>query len=664
MPVKFEVRGGYAIVTLDNPPVNAIGQAERQGLLDACEAIAAAASIHAVVVVGEGRFFAAGADTREFDGPALTPHLPNIVSAIEASDVPWIAAINGVALGGGLEIALGCHKRIGSIDCSVGLPEVTLGVVPGAGGTQRLPRLLGFGPAISMISEGKVIKADEALRAGLLDEVADDPLERAIALAKSFTAPTSRLSDRPRPQIDTAALASAKARAGRRARGQIAPMRAIELVELSTRTNFAEGAAKEREAFLELRQSEQAKALRHVFFAERGARAPAAIAKIEPIKLHRCVVVGGGTMGAGIAYAFAQIGVEVCLIETDVSSKARAEANVAKIFADGVKRRLLNVDQAGERSRRVKFQIGYNDLVADLAIEAAFEDMSVKRNIFSELDGAMPAHAVLATNTSYLDVNEIAAVTKRPESVLGLHFFSPPHVMKLLEIVKSKCVSNIALATAFDVAARLRKIPVVSGVCDGFIGNRILRRYREAADMILLSGGLPWEIDAAMVDFGYAMGPYEAQDMAGLDIAFLARKRKSATPYLSRRYGAIGDRMVEAGRLGRKAGVGWYQYPDGGGAVIDPLVEDLITEESHLAKITRRTFTKEEIRSRLLAAMIAESEAILDEGIAAHPRDIDLVTIHGYGFPRWRGGLMHFAQAYGHNLAADIERFKIEDPAI
>ena len=666
MPVTFERFDDHAVVTIDSPPVNAIGRAEREGLAAAIARAAAETGLRGVIVQGRGAIFAAGADAREFDGAPLPPHLPDVIDAIERATVPWIAALRGAALGGGCEIALGCRLRIAAPDATIGLPEVTLGVVPGAGGTQRLPRLIGYPAAVSLISEGRIVKAVEALKFGLVDRIAADPVAAAVDILRDrTTAYPDVLSQRAKPAHQPAAEAEAADRANRKMRGQTAPHRAIDLVSLATRADFAEGATAERAAFLEIRAGAQAKALRHMFFAERGARVPAALAKVVPREIRRVGVVGGGTMGAGIAYALVLIGIPVAIVETDADAVARARHNVARLFADAVERGLLAADRAAALAETLAVGDDYAALRdAELVIEAAYEDFAAKRAVFSRLDDVVPGGgAILATNTSYLDVDEIAAVTRRPADVLGLHFFSPAHVMRLLEIVRGRETSDVALATGFALAAKLKKIPVVAGVCDGFIGNRILARYREAADTILLDGGLPWDVDEAMVAFGYPMGPYQAQDISGLDIAYANRKRWASKRDPRRRYVAIADRMVEEGRLGKKTGVGWYRYPGGGGSVVDPLLEDLIRDEAHFAKITRRPFAADEIRHRLLLAMINEAADILHEGIAASAAAVDLVTVHGYGFPRWRGGLLHYAESLGYRrIVADLEALAVEDP--
>ena len=664
MPVTFERDGETALVTLDNPPVNAIGQEIRQGLLDAVARADAEEGLTRVILRGANRGFAAGADAREFDGAPVEPHLPDVVTAIENATVPWIAAIHGAALGGGLELALACRYRIARPDAVLGLPEVTLGVVPGAGGTQRLPRLVGPGKALDLIASGKTISGSAAKALGLINELDDDPVDCAAMVNTEWLGMAVPVGELNSGTLTDEDLDAARKTAGRKMRGQTAPLRAIALVEAATRLPLDEGLREERAAFLDLRQSDQARALRHVFFAERGARAPRDLAEVAPGPIDHVAVVGGGTMGAGIAYALLNAGLRVTLLETDADGVARADANVGKIIDASLARGLIDAAAAEDRRARLTLSHDYGDAAtATLAIEAAFESMDVKRDVFARLDAALPDDAILATNTSYLDINEIAATTRDPARILGLHFFAPAHIMKLLEIVRADASGPKALATGFALAKRLRKIPVLAGVCDGFIGNRILTRYREAADYLMMDGATPWEIDEAMVAFGYAMGPYETQDLSGLDIAHANRRRQDATRDPNRRYIPIADRMVAEGRLGKKTGVGWYRYPGGGGKVVDPLIEDLIREEAHFAGVTRREFDADTIRQTLLLAMFNEAAQILEEGIARTPSDIDLVTLHGYGFPRWRGGLMFHADTIGP--AAILEGLKplaAEDP--
>jgi len=665
MPVHTRRDGSVAYVTLDNAPVNAIGLELREGLQAAIDWIAAQAGLSRVVLTGAGRAFAAGGDAREFDGPPVAPHLPDIANQIAASDVPWVAAINGVALGGGCELALACRFRIAAPRAMIGLPEVTLGVVPGAGGTQRLPRLIGLGAALDMIATGKAVNAAKAEALGLIDGVVDDPMTVAAGLDIGSLELATPVDDMDAPVLDTDRIAAARATAAQKSAQQIAPQKAIDLVELATHTPVLDGMTIERQTFIDLRTGDQARALRHVFFAERGAKQPTSITA-DPVALDHVAVVGGGMMGAGIAYALLNAGLQVTLLETDEDGVGRAVENVERIIAASLKRGLISQDKAANHRTRFNATTDYAQAAqAMLAIEAAFESMDVKRAVFQALEQHLAPDAILATNTSYLDLNEIAQTVQDPSRVVGLHFFAPAHIMKLLEIVRGDATTEAALATGYAVAKRLRKIPVLAGVCDGFIGNRILARYREAADTVFMDGSTPWEVDEAMVDFGYAMGPYEAQDLSGLDIAHANRRRQDAMRDPNRRYIPIADRMVELGKLGRKTGAGWYRYPGGNGKVEDPIVADLALEEAHFAKITRTDYSADDIRNRLLLAMINEAADILHEGIAASAADIDLVSVLGYGFPRWRGGLMHYADSLGvAAIVAGLDQLAEEDPLV
>lgn len=657
---RNEADVGY--VEIDNPPVNAIGQSVRQGLLDA---VRWAEKLHLtrVILSGRGRAFAAGADAREFDSAPVAPHLPDVLNAIDESFVPWIAAIDGVALGGGAEIAMACRMRIMSPRAQIGLPEVTLGVIPGAGGTQRLPRLVGLEKALEMISLGKPLGAQAALAAGLTHTIEDDPVEEAYMVNTEELGCIVPTWELPAPEHDPALLEAARATVAVKSPQQIAPPRAIDVIERGLTLPFHDALPVERAAFLELKTGEQARALRHMFFAERAAKAPDTLTQ-RPVPFDHIAVVGGGTMGAGIAYALLNAGLRVTLLETAQDSAARAQENVAGVIAASLKRGLITKAQAENCDARLTVSTDYAQAAgAMLAIEAAFESMDVKKDILARLAAVLPTDAVLATNTSYLDIDEMAASLPDPARLVGLHFFAPAHIMKLLEIVRGVATSDAALATGFALAAKLRKIPVLAGVCDGFIGNRILARYREAADTVFMDGSTPWEVDEAMEAFGYPMGPYEAQDLSGLDIAHANRRRQDATRDPARRYIPIADRMVELGKLGKKTGAGWYRYPGGNGKVEDPIVADLAIEESHFAKRTRTDYAPEDIRSRLLLAMINEAADILHEGIAASARDIDVVTVCGYGFPRWRGGLMHYADSLGvAKIVQQLEVLAAEDP--
>ena len=656
MSVTMRHEDNIGYVEIDNAPVNAIGSAERKGLMDAV-VWAEKEMLSRVIVTGAGGNFAAGADAREFDKAPLEPHLPDVLNAIDESYVPWVAAISGVALGGGAEIAMACRMRIMHPKAKIGLPEVTLGVIPGAGGTQRLPRLTGLENALDMIVYGKPISAARAEEIGLVHEVEDDPLEAAYMVNTEELGCIVPTWELPAPDISAKAVEQARATAKKKMANQIAPLRAIDVIEQGLAKPFHDALPIERAAFVELRAGDQAKALRHIFFAERATKAPAHLSG-KALDLQHIAVVGGGTMGASIAYALLNAGLTVTLLETDAEGVSRATANVEKIIEASLKRGLIDEAKAQDRRSRFTASEDYSAAaIATLAIEAAFESMEVKKEIFTKLEKALPAEAILATNTSYLDVNEIAATVSDPARVVGLHFFAPAHIMRLLEIVQGDQTGDVALATGYALGKMLRKIPVIAGVCDGFIGNRILARYREAADTVFMDGSTPWEVDEAMVEFGYAMGPYEAQDLSGLDIAHANRRRQDATRDPNRRYIPIADRMVELGKLGKKTGAGWYRYPGGGGKVDDPIVADLALEECHFAGRTRTDYEGDEIRRRLLLAMINEAADILHEGIAQSAADIDLVTVLGYGFPRWRGGLMHYADTLG--AAMIVEQLRV-----
>ena len=665
MPVHWRRDANIGYVELDSPPVNALGLDMRRGLLAAVE-WAEAEQLDRVIVSGHGKVFCAGGDAREFDGPPLEPHLPDILNRIENSPVPWIAAAHGAALGGGLELMLACRYRIAAPGARLGLPEVTLGIVPGAGGTQRLPRLIGLEQALRLIPTGKAVDAEQALALGLINAIDPEPVYFAELTNAEWLGMAVPVGELNAGAATEEAYAAARALARRKMAGQQAPLRAIALLQAAETLPLAAGLARERAAFIELRGSDQARALRHVFFAERAAKAPPSLSRIKPEPLERIVVVGGGTMGAGIAYALLGADYRVTVLEADSDGVARAEANIDKLITGGLKRGALNETRAAALRAALTLSDTFADAAgAGLAIEAAFESMEVKIEVLGALQKVMPASAILATNTSYLDIDAMAASLDDPSRLVGLHFFAPAHIMKLLEIVRGAATSDQALARGFALARTLRKTPVLAGVCDGFIGNRILARYREAADTVFMDGSTPWEVDEAMVEFGYAMGPYEAQDLSGLDIAHANRRRQDATRDPKRRYIPIADRMVELGKLGRKTGAGWYRYPGGGGRVDDPIVADLALEEAHLAGITRCDYSADEIRRRLLLAMINEAAAIMEAGIAQSAADIDLVTVFGYGFPRWRGGLMHFADSLGAaDILAGLEELAREDPVV
>ncbi|MGQ0609578.1 MAG: 3-hydroxyacyl-CoA dehydrogenase NAD-binding domain-containing protein [Paracoccaceae bacterium] len=661
MPVHHQTLGDASLITIDNPPLNVLSHAVRLGLMAALDA-AEAAGARRIVLAGAGRAFVAGADAREFDLPTAAPHLSEILARLES--LPVIAAIGGVALGGGLEMALAARLRIAHPAATLGLPEVNLGLVPGAGGTQRLPRLVGIAAAAALISEARVIGADEALASGIVDLVADDPVAAAMTHALPDLTGRFPISALPAPAPDPGAVEAARKQAARRSPGQIAPQRAIDLVEASSHLPFAEALLHERAVFQDLRAAPQSAALRHLFFAERAARGRGR-ALPPPAAISRAIVAGGGTMGAGIAYALAGAGVHVTTVETGAEAAARAGANLTALYDEAVRRGKSGAAEAAEaRQARHLVRVGYDALPpADIAIEAAFEDLDVKRAIFAALAGALPQTSILATNTSYLDVNAIFAGLPGPSRCLGLHFFAPAHLMKLLEVIRADATSPQTLATAFALGARLGKVQIESGVCEGFIGNRILTRYRQTGEALLLRGSLPEEVDAAMEAFGMAMGPFAVQDLSGLDIAHANRRRQRSQVGGAAVGGGIADRMVEElGRLGRKTGAGWYDYE---GTVRRPSdrVAALVRDGSARAGITRRPVSPDEVREHALMAMIDEGLRILAEGIARSPDDIDLALVHGYGFPRWRGGPMHMAARMGlAQVLARLEALAKADP--
>ncbi|MGE5538578.1 MAG: 3-hydroxyacyl-CoA dehydrogenase NAD-binding domain-containing protein [Gemmatimonas sp.] len=647
--VSKRVEDGIAILTVNNPPVNALSQAVRQGLKQAMADIAADSTVKAAVVIGAGNGFIAGADVREFGKPPLEPFLPDVIAALEASDKPVVAAIHGVALGGGLEVALGCHYRIADPKARVGFPEVNLGIIPGAGGTQRLPRIVGLEAAIDLITTGRQVGAAEAHKLGIVDEVASGDL---LSAAKTFAASKigkslPRVSQKPVEMAPSPDFFDAqKAKVARAARGQESPVRAVEAIRAASELPYPEGLKRERAIFQELRDSDQAKALRHVFFAERAvSKVPGLEAK--PRTVETIAVIGGGTMGAGIAVAALRSGYKVRMVEADDAAVARGKANVEKNLDGFVSRGRLSADGKAEHLARFSASTDYGSAsAADVAIEAVFEDMNVKKDVFRKLDAAMRPGAILATNTSYLDIDEIAAATKRPQDVVGLHFFSPAHIMRLLEIVKPAKTSDDVIATGFEVAKKLGKTGVLSGVCDGFIGNRILAKTRKQADYMIEDGAMPWDVDKAMEAWGMAMGPFRVMDLAGLDISWAQRKRLAATRDPNERYVHVADRLCENGWFGQKTGRGWYVYEDGKPKP-NPDVEKIVAEERAKKGITPRTLSADEIQRRILYAMVNEGARILDEGIARRPLDIDMVEIHGYGFPRWRGGPMCQADIIG-----------------
>lgn len=643
--VRLEDRNGYGILTIDNPPVNAGSTAVRAGLL-VCLADASRAELKGVIILGAGRSFIAGSDIREFGAPLAAPELPQVIAAIEDCRHPVCAAIHGAALGGGFELALGCDRRVAALGAVLGLPEVTLGMVPGAGGTQRLPRLTGIAKAISLVCSGKRVPAPEALSLGMIDALAagDDPADLiAAAIAAIEAAPQKRrLRELPVPTSDPDAVHAAEADALHRGKGRPNVTEAIRLVKLSTELPVDTALTTERRSFQALRLQEEAFALRHLFFAERAATRIDGLTA-APAEISRVGVIGGGTMGQGICRAFLAAGIPVTLVERDAEARDRAAGAIEKALNAAVTKKRLGADAASTRKSLLTASDSLADLAdCDLALEAVFEDMAVKKELFSTLEGILKPDAILATNTSYLDIDEMASVTSRAANVVGLHFFSPADIMKLLEVVRTQHSSDRALATALALARKLGKQPVVARVAEGFIGNRIYAAYRRHAEFLVEDGAAPEDVDMAATDFGFAMGPFSVGDMSGLDIAWNMRKRQAATRDPAQRYVEIPDRLCEAGRFGRKTGAGYYDYIDGR-AQPSEAVAALVADARKAKGIASRAISPGEIRDRLLGAILNEAALVLEEGVAQRPGDIDVTLVHGYGFPRWTGGPLWWA---------------------
>ncbi|MFB2562644.1 3-hydroxyacyl-CoA dehydrogenase NAD-binding domain-containing protein [Rhizobium sp. IMFF44] len=636
---------GILVVTVDNAPVNALSADVRSGLMAALEHAEKDGAVAGVVLTGAGNSFIGGADIKEFGKPPVQPHLPDVISRIESSPKPVVAAINGVALGGGLEVAFACHRRLAAPTAKLGLPEVKLGIVPGAGGTQRLPRLTGIAAAIDMIANAHIVSAAEALKLGIVDGMAKGELiAEAIADTKTANAAALRRTGSLTVPPEAAdAIDKAASDALRKARGQRAPAEAIRLVRLAATVSLSEGLAEERRTFIALRDSEEAAALRHVFFAERAAGKVEGLEAVAPRKIETIGIVGTGLMGSGIAVSALNSGYRVIGVEQSAEVAEKGRERITGLLDKAVQSGRLDAAGREDRLGRLTVTANMQQLVqADLVIEAVFDDLTVKTELFQRLDTIVRADAILATNTSYLDPDVIAAATQRPERIVGLHFFSPANIMRLLEVVNCKETAPDVLATAIALAKRLGKLPVVSGVTEGFIGNRIFSAYRREAEYMVEDGASPQEIDAALEAYGFPMGPFAVFDMAGLEIAWARRKRQTATRDPAERYVVIADRLCEAGRFGQKTGRGWYAYPDGK-RTVDPEVIAMIEAARAEKAIVPKSFTPEVIVGRLLKAMVDEGDALLSEGIAARASDIDLVMINGYGFPASKGGPMFAA---------------------
>ncbi|AVS72022.1 3-hydroxyacyl-CoA dehydrogenase [Paracidovorax avenae] len=671
-PVQTRLQGDVLVVRINNPPVNALGAAVRQGLMAAIDEAESRADVQAVLILGEGKAFIAGADIREFGKPPVEPSLPEVCQRIESCGKRVVAAIHGAALGGGLEVALAAHYRVALPGAQLGLPEVNLGLLPGAGGTQRAPRLMGVKPAAEMMLSGKPLSAKAALAAGLVDRLVDgsDPVAAGLACVQELQAAQAPLrrtrdvaiADKAAALADLDALATDTAK---KSRGLFSPQKIVECVRNAVELPFDEGMQRERAAFMECLASPQRAGLIHAFFAEREvAKVPEAKAA-APRPVASIAVIGGGTMGAGITVSALDAGLPVTMIERDDASLARGRAHVEKVYDGLVAKGRMAADAKAAVMARYTGSTRYEDIAAaDLVIEAVFEDLEVKKAVFRELDRVCKPGAVLATNTSYLDIDAIAAATQRPQDVIGLHFFSPANIMKLLEIVVPAKVSADVVATAFALARTMKKVPVRAGVCDGFIGNRILAVYKQAADYLMEDGASPYEIDAAVRGFGYPMGPFQVTDLAGGDIGWATRKRRAATRDPKARYVEIADRICERGWFGQKTGRGFYLYPEGARTgQPDPEVLAIVDAERAKKGVVPRSFTPEEIMRRYMAAMVNEGAKVVEEGIALRPLDVDVTFLSGYGFPRFRGGPMHYADTVGlPKILADIREFAQEDP--
>lgn len=661
MPVVTVERDGeIAWVEINNPPVNATSTRMRAALE---QAIAEVQDARVAVLSCAGRTFIAGGDMTEFDTPPQLPHLPDMVQKLEDSGVPFIALMHGNVLGGGLEVAMGCSWRIAAPGTKFGLPEVNVGLIPGAAGTQRAPRLVGMEAAIDLACSGKIIPAEKMLELGGIDAIAEGDLKQA---ARDFIADLPErplaISQREVAEFDPSLIETKRAELTKRAKGQQSPLENLAALQWALEP-FAEGQPKERARHLELRHSPESRALRHAFFSERVVAKPDAIKGAEPLEISHCAVVGGGLMGAGIATAMLTAGYPVTLIERDADAASAADERVRGLLDGAVKRGKMSAEKMDKAMAGFEAVDNYAAAAkADLAIEAVFEDLDVKKTVFTSLAANMRTDAILATNTSYLDPALIFEGIKNQDRCLGLHFFSPAHVMKLLEIVKTPDSSPETIATGFALGKRLRKVSVLSGICDGFIGNRMLTAYRRQADYMLADGALPHQIDAAMRKFGMPMGPYELQDLTGLQIAWANRKRQAATRAPSERYITIADQLCEMDRLGQRSGKGWYKYEEGNRKPVrDEEVEALIQDYSRQNGITRREFTDEEIAGRLMAVLANEGALIVAEGIAERDADVDMVKIHGYGFPRWRGGPMNYASEIGWQVSKEFMQAVAEE---
>ena len=675
MSAIYEVHGHVAVITMNNPPVNGLGLANRQGIVEGLKKAQADANVTAIVLTGAGKAFSGGADIKEFGSPKAIaePNLLTVIRAVELSTKPVIAAVHSVAMGGGLELAMGAHYRIAAPGTAVALPEVKLGLLPGAGGTMRLPRVLGVEVALNMIVSGEPVKSEQlAAMPGqkLFDKMAASaeslPAE-ALAFAQEMATKHADGSALPlvrnlpcKHPKGAAYFQFARNMVGGMSKNYPAPLKCVDVVEMATTLPFDQGMLKEREAFMGLMQTPESNALRHLFIAERAASKIPDVAEDTPKrKIDSVGVIGAGTMGGGIAMNFLNAGIPVTILETKQEALDRGLATIRKNYEAQVKKGKLKQDKYEQRMAMLKPTLSYDDLSqADLIIEAVFEEMGVKEVVFKQLDAVAKAGAILASNTSTLDVNQIASFTKRPQDVVGMHFFSPANVMKLLEVVRGEKTAKDVLATVMALAKKIKKTAVVSGVCDGFIGNRMIEQYSRQAGFLLEEGALPQQVDKAIEKFGFAMGPFRMGDLAGNDIGWAIRKRR-AVERANMKYSKTADLLCEMGRYGQKTGAGWYDYvPGKRDAIPSTVVNEMIEKHRADQGIKARKISDDEIVQRLVFAMVNEACHILEEGIASRASDIDMVYLTGYGFPIFRGGPMHYAQTFGlYNVVTAMQRF-------
>jgi len=673
MTTLYEVHGTVAVITLNNPPVNGLGHATRLSITDNLQKANADVSVKSIVITGAGTAFSGGADIKEFGSPkALAePNLLSVILAIEKSAKPVVAAVHTVCMGGGLELALGCHYRIAAPGCAVALPEVKLGLIPGAGGTQRLPRALGVEPALNMIVSGEPVKSEMLAHIPgqkLFDKMAASaealPAE-ALAFAQSIadTRPLPLVRDLPCKQANSDAYFQfVRNMVGGMSKGYPAPLKCVAAVEAATKRKFDDGLAFEREIFINLMWSPEGRALRHIFMAERAAsKIPDVPADTPKRDVKSIAVIGAGTMGGGIAMNFLNAGIPVKILEMKQDALDRGIATIRKNYEAQVKKGKLKQDKYEQRMAMLTTTLSYDDLKdADMVIEAVFEEMGVKEKVFKELDRVMKPGAILASNTSTLDMNQIAAFTKRPQDVIGTHFFSPANIMKLLEVVRGEKTGKDVLATVMALGKKIKKTSVVSGVCDGFIGNRMIEQYGRQGGFLLDEGCTPAQVDKAVEKFGFAMGPFRMGDLAGNDIGFAIRKRR----YLEKpdmKYSKTADLLCEKGRFGQKTGAGWYDYvPGKRDAIPNAEVVSMIEEHRKSLGITPRKISDDEIVQRLVYSLVNEAAHILEEGIASKASDIDMVYLMGYGFPIYRGGPMNYADEVGlFNVVQAMNRFAL-----